>query len=214
MIPIGIEIDPGIGAIVEAAEKLAARRERRKNEVWAEVKDDIEAISMIVRTTDELYLGLLGRIQHAAASRNNMPNRTRAELIEEVHHFTHDQRIRGLLIELGERIAVASRQPALRLNWQKRRDAANALRSLERATDLYVKYLREIHETKVPQDASKQPLWNLASLLRYLETGESESGLSLYDHCEEVIRNRRSDILDSVHRMAGRSTGHIRRLQG
>lgn len=206
-----LEIDLGIGELFAAAERRGARREKRRNDTWGEVKDDIEAIADIVSRSDDLYLGLLERIQHAAVSDQDVPDR--AVLIEEVHRFIHDERIPRLLIDLNSRIAVASRHRKLRLKWQKYREISNSLRSLERASDLYVKYLREINKGKVPQDTNKEPLWNLASVLAHLETGESESGLSLYDHCEEAIRNRRSDIIDAVQGMAGRSIGNIRELQ-
>jgi hypothetical protein len=209
-IPIALEVDPGIGPIVGAAEKYAARREKRKNDAWGEVKDDIEAISAIVSKTDDLYVRLLARIQHHARTTDDN-SAERDILIEEVHHFIHDEHIPQLLTDLNSRVASASRQRKLSLKRQKYRDAANSLRALERATDLYLKYLRGIHNGKVPRDTNKEPLWNLASVLAQLESGEGE--LSLYDHCEEAIRNRPSDLIYAVRGMAGKSIGDIRKVR-
>jgi hypothetical protein len=208
VVPIALGVDLGIGQIVEAAEKHAARRERRKNDAWGELKDDVEAIADIVSMTDELYIRLLEGIQgHARATDNNPDDR--GVLIEEVRHFIHDERIPQLLTNLNSRVAAVSRYR--KMKWPKYRKLANSLRSLERASDAYLEYLREIHNGKVPRDSNKVPLWNLASVLAQLESGEGE--LSLFDYCEEAIRNRRLDLPYAVNGMAGQSTTDIRMLK-
>jgi hypothetical protein len=210
LVPVPIKIDVELGRIAEVVSGILERRANRELKFWADLEDDLEAIGVIITQFDRLYVELLEDIQwRQHGSNDEVANRQ--QLIEQIHHFQHADELVAQLVELHGRVEVASQLRDL-LPW-KYRQLRSALRGLDRAIESYLQHMGDIREGDVPVDSKEKPLWNLATVLQCLESGENASGLSLRELCEEAISNRRLDLVLAVRELIGQATQRLRRQQ-
>ncbi len=202
-----IEVDLELGRIAEVVSGILGRRQQRKQDVLADLEDDLEAVGVIVSRMNRLYVDLLEEVQwNAIGSGSELENRD--EFIQQIHHFLHEDVLVSRLIELRGRIQAASQ--SRRFRWRRSRDMVTGLRGLDQAISAYLGFLEAVQKNEIQRDSNEMPLWNLSTVLRLLEAEENPAELSLRELCEEAIRNRRIDLVHAIDDLQGQAVQHVR----
>jgi hypothetical protein len=206
VIPVApIAVNTEIGRVAETVERILARRETRKYNAWADLRDDLEATVKLVGETNQLYTRVLRR----AKSQRRGGRDDFEDIAQELRDFLEDDTLLEKLTNLQQVIAVASQEHKY-IRGPRRKAIASDLRGLERAVNAYIEHLTAIRNGELPHDSQDVPLWNMSSVLAALEAGELPEGLSIQELCEEAIRNRRTDLALSISGLAGSAKQHIR----
>jgi hypothetical protein len=210
-----IDVELELGDIVRAVNEILARKEERKDAVWADVIASCDALDTLVGRLNDLYVTLLDDIQFAFAPSDRAQNEEeglteddlRSAAIERIHRFLHDDNLIQLLGNLQGRIHVAS--TSRRTRRRRYREIVSALRGLDLSVNAYVEFLKTLSsETGEPAEGDNPQRIGIAEVLRYLEAREGTD--QLHHLCEEAIRNRRLDLVRAIRTLAGEARQHIR----
>ncbi len=207
-VPIALEIDPGIGRIVEAAQKIverrAIRRAKLEDDFWADLQDDLQAANHMVREVNKLYGRVLNDIEGSIGQQES-PDAHRAAL-DKARAFLRDDTLIALLKEVDARLAAASQDE--QLNSRKLRTIGEALHAVHDAIEDYIRHLQSMQENEPQFMESGERRWTLAEVGRALEGHKQE--LAIDALCEQAIRNRRKDAVYSIQTLAGEASQKIK----
>ena len=201
-----IEINTEFGRVFELAGNILARREDRKQDYWADLEDDLEALRVIVSKADALYVELLQDIQWSDADGTEID---RDVLLKEVDNFISQDQLTQLLYMLQGRIEAQSHRKTFGRPTYRR--LVSALRGLDSSVTGYLEHLQALRDGAQMYDSRGVRLWTLADVRTALQTGEKEPPLRIL--CEEAIRNRRLDLVHAINGLVGRASGSIARIR-
>ncbi len=207
---VSVKVDLGIADVVRVVDGILVRRRQRKTEALADfaanLSDDLDVCSEIVKALDGLFIELVGgfssaKITHDPALLSGHVEETRKYLKQ-----------RELLPRLEECLgAIKTASLDTRLRGPNHRDLVKALRSLASRLQLYRDQLGKGAVTGVGQTED----WNLETLcerVRGSPYGGGKLDLSVEAIAEEVFRNHDFDVSDNIHRLIGTVRTHAKAL--
>jgi hypothetical protein len=196
-----VKIDLGIEGCLRFVDDVVSRRDKRKENFLDNLNDDLEVISKVISTLDNLFIDLAGGFANKDVVEN--PVRLQAH-VEETFKYL---RRRELLPILEERLgALNTAAYDERLQSKVHREMVLSLRSLVRRLAQYRDELGRGTMTGVGQ---KQD-WNLVTLRECAQGYRQDIPVAIQDVAEEVLRNHDFDLSDNIHRLVGALRQHIK----
>jgi len=198
-----VNVDIGIGECVSSVDKILTRRHQRAADYFADLVDDLEAVSEIVNTLDNLFIELIRGFESSNLLQNK--NKLNVHLEETMKYLTKRELLKPLEDFIGNIEAAAYTK---KLKPKKYRDLVSALRSISKRLNEYREQLGRGAITGVGQMKD----WNLMTLW---ERGNDVlkdrfEWRDLLEIAEEVHRNQDFGLSDSIHRLIGQAKGHAK----
>lgn len=201
---ITIEVSPELGAIVEAAGKILERRQKRQDDFWADLEDDLELSRLIVKELNDLYGRTLNDIQVSLGRQNSA--KVRSAALINARAFLRNDTLIGMMVDLKGRFVAASQDN--KLGGRRYRRIGEAVYGVHDALDVYISHLRSMQDEQPQFMKDEVRRWTLAEVKQALEG--KDVGLSLDVLCEKAIRNRHKEAVYSIDGLVGEATQKIR----
>lgn len=199
-----VNVEVGIANCVQVVDSILSRRKNRKEDFLHDLRDDLEAVSEIVSTLDNLFIDLVMGF-------TNKKIISDPELLQDHIRSSRDYLTKRELLRRFEELqgTISGAAYTQKLRSKEYRELVQPLRSLVKRLAQYRYELGEGAETSV----GHMQEWNLQTLCERAEKRPYGGGvvdIAISEMAEEVFLNHDFDHSDSIHRLIGNITLHTK----